>query len=184
MRQPEVNPDLVGRLDPAVEILEEEHQPARGQRPAEQREQQVEGFLRAHGRERLLGSIDDPDVARLQLRADAGFLGPLQQAVVQLAAALHFAVEHAVVDRLAVHRQGVALLGVQRPRQAVLLGQRGQVLVARPLHDLADLAVHLGLRRLDRRPQLHHVRMAARRACRPSAPAGSEAAPVPSSAAG
>ncbi len=127
--------------------------------PADERQRQVQGLPGRHRGSRPFGLVDDPDVAGLELGADAGLLRALQQALVELLRALDVALEHAVIDRLAVHRLRLALLLVERGDQAVLLGERRLVFVAHRLHDLGHLAVQLGLGHRDAGPHLDDVRV-------------------------
>ena len=135
---------------------------------------------------RRLGRVDDADVARLQLAGDAGLLRPLHQALVDLLVALHVALEHAVVDAPCGSSTAPRpSAGSSAARQALLLRQRGLVLVAHRLHDLGDLALQLRLR-LPESPtlQLRPSPDAGRRASPTAAPAGAAARPARSSAAG
>ena len=136
----EVRANLLGRLDAAVHVLEERDQPAGEERPEEQREELVPGSIRADRGPGFLRRIDDPDIAGPELAGDAGFLRALQQVVVQLRARFHVALQDAVGDRLAVHRQRFRLLLVERRHQAVLVRQCRLVLAAHGLHDLLDFA--------------------------------------------
>ena len=92
--------------------------------------------------------------------------------------------EHAVVDALAVQRQRVGLLLLERVDQALLLRLRRLVVVAQRLDDLGDLALELRLGGLDRRLDLDHVGVAGRRACPTAAPAAAAGRPARPSAAG
>ena len=111
--------------------------------------QQVALTLRQDGRLRHFRGVDDADVARLQLARDAGLLRALQQRFVHLPVALGFALQHAVLDALAVQAERLGLLRFERADQAALLRQRRLVFALHRLDDLGDLA----LRAWPRRPE-------------------------------
>ena len=68
----EVRLDLLRRLDPVVEVLEEEREAERQRRSRRQRSRrQVALTLRQDRRARHLGRVDHADVAGLQLARDA-----------------------------------------------------------------------------------------------------------------
>ena len=89
---------------------------------------------------RHFGGVHDADVAGLQLARDAGLLRALQQRFVDLTVALGVALQHAVLDALAVQAERLGLLRFERADQAVLLRQRRLVFGLHRLDDLVDLA--------------------------------------------
>src|SRR5206468_304304 len=109
------------------DVLEEERESDSEDAADDRRERKVEQLARRRRLARTLRRIDDADVARPQLAADARLLGALEQAVVNLLVALHVALEDAVIDRLPVHPLRFGLLLVERCDQAVFLCERGLV---------------------------------------------------------
>ena len=151
---------FVRRLDPVVEVLEEEGEPERERPAAEEREQQIRGRVRTRRSARHFGGIHDADVAGLQLGAHARFLRALQQALEDLPVGRVVALQRAVVDSLAAQRQRVTLLLVERARQRLLLDERCLVFVPHRLDDFRDFSLQLALGELDRVRDLQHVRVA------------------------
>src|SRR5882762_8992511 len=156
-RQPEMRLDLVGRLDPVIEVLEEERQADRQREAADKCEQQVGRRAGARRAPRHLGRVDDADVARLELARNSRLLGALHQAVENLSVAEGVALQRAVVDALAIERQRVVLLLLERVDQALLLRLSGFVLVVGRLDDLGDFALNLRFGGLDPQADLDHV---------------------------
>src|SRR6266480_5284685 len=118
-RQAEACPDFFWRLDAAVDVFEEEGEANPEDQPSEGAEHRVLPALRRRGRTRPLGFVDDANVARLERARDTRLLRALQEAVVDLLAALDVAREHAVFDGPAVHRERFVLLLLQRPDEAL-----------------------------------------------------------------
>ena len=105
---------------------------------------------------RNLRGVHDADVARALLAGDARFLRALHQAVVDLAVALGFALQNAVLDALAVLAERFGFLRVQRGLQAPFLVQRGEIFVLDRLDDLRLFDMQLGVGALDGRADLDH----------------------------
>src|SRR6266850_1656785 len=79
-RNAEQRLDFFRRLDPVVEVLEEEREADPETRAAEEAKQHVQCPSRTHGGVRLVRRVDDANVARLELSGDACFLRALQEA--------------------------------------------------------------------------------------------------------
>jgi hypothetical protein len=156
-RQAQMRLDLVRRLDPIVEILEEERRPAR---PAIRRK-----CPRPHSASSSdstapaqFSLVDDRMLLVLSAR-DAGLFRALHQRFEDLAVARGVALERAVVDPLAVERQRVLFLLFERADQALFLRQRRLVIVLERLYALCDLALDARLGGLNRQLNLDHVGM-------------------------
>src|SRR5262245_19586753 len=156
--QTQMGPNFLGGVDSAVHLLEEDCEPDRHQAAAEHCEGQIQELPWRGRLARPLGRVDDADVAGLELTADAGLFRALEQALVNLLAALDVAFEDAVIDRLPVHRLRFGLLLVERTSQAVFFRERCEVLVVDRLTDLGDFALQLRLRELNGRFDLDDVR--------------------------
>ena len=135
--------EILGRLDPIVEILKEEGQPDAAQSSCQQGAEQNQPLSRAGRCSWHLRVVDYPDVTAPEFGGDPRLLRALQEALVDLAVTLGVAGEDAVADAHLVHRQGFHFLGVELPGEAPLLGLRRQELgMSRALLKLSGSLVH------------------------------------------
>ena len=144
-RQTQVRLEILGCLDPIVQIFEEECDADPAERTAKQAKQQIERPFRTHRVLRYIRFVHDADVAGFELAGHTGLLSTLQQALIDLLGAFDIPLQHTVVDRLAVHRERFALLCLEGCSQALFLRQCRLILRPHSMDDFCDLAIELDL---------------------------------------
>ena len=106
--QAELGFDFVGALDGVIELFTYENETHAQQQSCEQADPGVLQEVGRDGEQWHVGFVDDGDVVGRDAAGDAHLFEPLQQAVINLAVGVEFALEQVQVDTLVLRNQHLA----------------------------------------------------------------------------